>query len=245
MLRTGDGFKVADCDAQDDVSIEAPWLARSDAAMGVVLGPQDDHFLRDAIDAFLAATWTLTAQADRMAYKLDGPEIASARGHDIVSDGVALGAVQVAGDGRPMVLMADRQPTGGYTKIAHVCRADIAQLAQLRPGESCSFTACDVEEARAALLALRERIAGTGNRLVPLRGRAERGCVGVRQSRRRALPTRCGISADGTPGAPPRFNRKRGDDHEDHRRSRALLRARRHGCGARAKPARQARRAEG
>ena len=169
MLRAGDGFQVAPCEPQDDAAIEAPWLARSDAAIGVVLGPQDDHFSRDAIDTFLAATWTLTAQADRMAYKLDGPEIAAAHGHDIVSDGVALGAVQVAGDGRPMVLMADRQPTGGYTKIAHVCRADLGRLAQLRPGESCRFVARGVEEARTALLALRDRIATTADRLAPLR----------------------------------------------------------------------------
>ena len=169
MLRAGDRFEVAASDPQDDVAIEAPWLARSDVAIGVVLGPQDDHFARAAIDAFLAASWTLTAQADRMAYKLEGPKIAPARDFNIVSDGVALGAIQVAGDGQPMVLMADRQPTGGYTKIATVRRAAIARLAQLRPGESCRFAACEVEDARTALLDLRKRIATTADRLVALR----------------------------------------------------------------------------
>ena len=130
-LRAGDRLAIAAAAPQDDVAIEAPWLAWRAAPFGVVLGPQDDHFAAAAIDAFLEATYTLTAQADRMAYKLEGPKIAHARGHDIVSDGVALGAIQVAGDGQPMVLMADRQPTGGYTKLAHVCRADIGRLAQL------------------------------------------------------------------------------------------------------------------
>ena len=169
MLRAGDRFEVAAGAPQDDVAIEAPWLARDAAAIGVVLGPQDDHFAQATIDAFLAATWTLTAQADRMAYKLDGPKIAHARDFNIVSDGVAPGAIQIAGDGQPMVLMADRQPTGGYTKIATVGRADIARLAQLRPGESCRFEVRDVEAARSALLDLRNRIATTANRLVALR----------------------------------------------------------------------------
>ena len=168
VLRAGDRFEVEPCAPQDDVAIEAPWLARRDAPLGVILGPQDDHFAQDALDAFLAATWTLTAQADRMAYKLEGPKIA-ARVHDIVSDGVALGAIQIAGDGQPMVLMADRQPTGGYAKIAHVARADIGRLAQLRPGESCRFARLDAEAAATSLLDLRTKIAKTRDRLAPLR----------------------------------------------------------------------------
>ena len=168
-VRAGDHFTIAAAGPQDDVAIEAPWLAQRDAPLGLVLGPQDDHFSAEAIAAFLGATWTLTSQADRMAYKLDGPKIAHARGHDIVSDGVALGAIQVAGDGQPMVLMADRQPTGGYTKIAHVCRADIGRLAQLRPGETCRFARLTLEEARAALLALRAKLATARDRLMPLR----------------------------------------------------------------------------
>jgi 5-oxoprolinase (ATP-hydrolysing) subunit C len=167
-LQAGDRLTVAAAAPQDDVAIEAPWLAHADAPLGVVLGPQDDHFEADAVDAFLAATWTLTPQADRMAYKLDGPKIA-AKTHDIVSDGVALGAIQIAGDGKPMVLMADRQPTGGYAKIAHVTRANIGRLAQLRPGESCHFVRVDAEAARMTLLDLRAKIARTGDRLAPLR----------------------------------------------------------------------------
>ncbi len=71
-----------------------------------------------------------------MAYRFKGPEIAHARGYDIVSDGVALGAIQIPGDKQPLVLMADRQPTGGYPKLGHVARADIGRLAQMRPGET-------------------------------------------------------------------------------------------------------------
>ena len=169
VLQAGDRFAAAAAAPQDDAAIEADWLARSDAPIGVVLGPQDDYFSEATIAAFLEATFTLTARADRMAYKFEGPKIEHARDYNIVSDGVALGAIQVAGDGQPMVLMADRQPTGGYTKIAHVCRADIGRLAQLRPGETCRFAQLDTEAARRALLDLRARIATTRDRLAPLR----------------------------------------------------------------------------
>ncbi len=169
-LRAGDVLITgAAPGVMDDVAIEAAWLARSEAPIRVVLGPQDDHFTADTIAAFAEATFTLTQAADRMAYKFDGPAVPHAKDFNIVSDGVALGAIQIAGDGQPLVLMADRQPTGGYAKIAHVCRADIGRLAQLRPGETCRFQPVDVASARTALLALEDAIAGTATWLTPLR----------------------------------------------------------------------------
>ena len=168
-LRAGDTLPVASAVDLDDGVIEAPWLAATDAKIRVVLGPQDDHFDSPAIAGFLDATWTLTGTADRMAYKLDGPPVPHAKDFNIVSDGVALGAVQIAGDGKPMVLMADRQPTGGYTKIAHVCRADIGRVAQLRPGGALRFAAVDPAIARQALIELEDRVTAMGQRLAPLR----------------------------------------------------------------------------
>ena len=85
-----------------------------------------------------------------MAYRLEGPPLAHRFGHDIVSDGLAMGAIQIPGDGAPLVLMADRQPTGGYPKIAHVIGADLPALAQKRPGEDIRFTQASLEEAVAA-----------------------------------------------------------------------------------------------
>src|SRR2546423_3270873 len=107
--------------------------------------------------------------ADRMAYRFDGPEFASARGYDIVSDGIALGAIQIPGDKKPLVLMADRQPTGGYPKLGSIARADIGRLAQMRPGETCRFKMVSTMEAREALLRLQEEVAETISCLRPLR----------------------------------------------------------------------------
>ncbi len=173
MLRAGDVLPAASAEERDGASfeatIDAPWLAREPDPFRVVLGPQDDYFTVETLGAFFEGQFTLTPAADRMAYRLKGPDIAHARGYDIVSDGVALGAIQIAGDKKPLVLMADRQPTGGYPKLGHVARADIGRLAQMRPGETCGFRAASVAEARAALLQREDEIATTQKRLRPLR----------------------------------------------------------------------------
>ena len=169
-LRAGDRLAAGiDPGAMEDAEICAPWLARSEAPIRIVLGPQDDYFSCETIAAFCAEPYRLTGMADRMAYRFEGPPLTHAKDFNIVSDGVALGAIQVAGDGQPLVLMADRQPTGGYAKIAHVCRADIGRLAQLRPDETCRFAAVSVEDARAALLTMEDRIGDTAAQLTPLR----------------------------------------------------------------------------
>lgn len=173
MLRAADVLAAAPVRERDgadfEATIDAPWLAPALDPFRVVLGPQDDYFTDASVSAFFAGTFTLTPVADRMAYRFDGPEITAARGHDIVSDGVALGAIQIPGDRKPLVLMADRQPTGGYPKLGHIARADIGWLAQMRPGETCRFRKASVSEARAALLRLEDEIATTPRRLRPLR----------------------------------------------------------------------------
>jgi 5-oxoprolinase (ATP-hydrolysing) subunit C len=173
MLRAGDVLPAASTGRLDGASfeatIDAPWLAREPDPFRVVPGPQDDYFTVETLSAFFEGQFTLTPVADRMAYRFDGPQITHARGYDIVSDGVALGAIQIAGDKKPLILMADRQPTGGYPKLGHVVRADIGRLAQMRPGETCRFRAVSVPEARTALLAREDEIATTQRRLRPLR----------------------------------------------------------------------------
>lgn len=131
-------------------AIVTPWLDRPLDTIRVVLGPQHDFFADDQISAFLAGPWTVSAKADRMAYYLDGPQLAHARGYNIVSDGIAMGAIQVPGDGRPIVLMADRQSTGGYPKIATIIGPDLGRLAQARPGAAFKFAAVSIDEAVAA-----------------------------------------------------------------------------------------------
>ncbi|HMF06553.1 MAG TPA: biotin-dependent carboxyltransferase family protein [Methylocella sp.] len=171
-LRSGDVLPVASTGAQCgenfEAAMDAPWLERQGGPLRVVLGPQDDYFTEESLSVFFSNEFALTAMADRMAYYFDGPEIISAKGYDIVSDGIALGAIQIPGDKRPLVLMADRQPTGGYPKLGVVARADIGRLAQMRPKDMCRFKMVSAEEARAALLQLEEEITETVSRLRPL-----------------------------------------------------------------------------
>jgi biotin-dependent carboxylase-like uncharacterized protein len=170
MLQAGDHLPVAaSLPVQMEAEIAAPWLARDDKALRVVLGPQQDYFSEEALANFFSAEYQLTHEADRMAYRLAGPHIAHAGDFNIVSDGIALGAIQIAGDGQPLVLMADHQPTGGYPKLGHVARADIGRLAQMRPGEHCRFAPIGVDEARAAFLEADDAIGETQRYLRPLR----------------------------------------------------------------------------
>ncbi|KAA0018138.1 biotin-dependent carboxyltransferase family protein [Salinicola corii] len=109
----------------------------------VGLGPQSDFFSRAKIARFFSAEWTISTLADRMGYRLTGPVLASARGHNIVSDALMTGSVQIPGDGQPIIAMNDRGTTGGYPKIATVIRADMARLGQMKPGDRLRFEAID------------------------------------------------------------------------------------------------------
>jgi biotin-dependent carboxylase-like uncharacterized protein len=112
---------------------------QNQSELRVILGPQDDYFTEEGIHTFLRSEYTISIKADRMGYRLEGPHIEHKARADIISDGIPLGAVQVPGDGLPIVLLVDRQTTGGYTKIAVVITADINKLAQAKPGDKVRF----------------------------------------------------------------------------------------------------------
>jgi biotin-dependent carboxylase-like uncharacterized protein len=115
----------------------------------VIIGPQVDAFTEDGVRAFLNSEYQVSPTADRMGYRLQGPAIAHRESADNVSDGIVLGAVQVPADQQPIVMMADRQTTGGYPKIAVVASADVPLLAQCLPGKgSVRFRETSVEEAQ-------------------------------------------------------------------------------------------------
>ena len=139
----------------------------------VVLGPQDDHFTAAAIATLCGADFVVTPEADRMGLRLDGPALEHRRGHDIVSDGTAAGALQVPGSGRPVLLLADRQTTGGYPKIGVVCTADLPRAGQLRPGDRVRFAAIDVAAAQAARREHEAALASLIGGIVPIDARPD------------------------------------------------------------------------
>lgn len=154
----------------------------SEVTARVILGPQDDHFTPESIELFLSSAYRVSSVSDRMGYRLEGPKLKHQAGPDIISDAIPPGAVQVPGHGTPIVMLADRQTTGGYTKIATVISADLRVLAQLRPGDSVSFKAVPAAEAvaalkeqEAALRAIREQ----PERTIERRGRASPSAEGL------------------------------------------------------------------
>jgi len=133
--------------AETERSLREPPMPH-DAPLRVVLGPQDDYFTPDALVTFLSADYSVTHQMDRLGYRLSGPLLAHAKGWNIISDGYVAGSIQVPGSGEPIVLLADAQPPGGYPKIATIITADLARLAQSRPGRTVRFEAVGIEAAQ-------------------------------------------------------------------------------------------------
>lgn len=123
-----------------------------------VVGPQNDMFTEDAIRTFFTAEYTVSASSDRMGIRLEGPALEAADGTDIISDGIALGSIQVPSDGKPIMLIADHQTTGGYAKIATVISADIALAGQLAPGNKVKFSEISVEKAQEIAVEKRRRL---------------------------------------------------------------------------------------
>lgn len=120
---------------------EAESFAAKKVFVRTVLGPQDDYFTEKGIQTFLHAPFTVTQDSDRMGCKLSGDKIEYRDTVDIVSDGIVFGSVQVPRSGNPIVMLADRQTTGGYAKIATVISADLPLLAQAAPGTEIYFQA--------------------------------------------------------------------------------------------------------
>ncbi len=122
-----------------------------EATVRVVMGPQDDHFTEKGRRTFLTETYRVTQEIDRMGYRLEGPKIEHREGADIISDGIPLGAIQIPGHGSPIVMLNDRQTTGGYPKIAAVISTDLYRVGQAKPGDRLTFQAISRSEAVARL----------------------------------------------------------------------------------------------
>ena len=169
-LRAGDELPLASATPGGPELTLAPPPLEPDAPIRVVLGPQADHFGEEAVSAFLSSTYAVSAEADRMGYRLSGTVIPHLRGFNIVSDGIVAGSVQVPGSGVPIVMMADHQTTGGYPKIATVISPDLRILAQRRTGAAVRFEAISIEEAQDLARDHAQLVSGLAARAVPARG---------------------------------------------------------------------------
>jgi antagonist of KipI len=117
------------------------------ARIGAMTGPQEHMFTAHAYDTLFRSRFTITQSSNRMGYRLEGPVLRHEGPADILSDATPIGSIQVPASGQPILLMADRQTTGGYPKIATVIGADMPIAGQLAPGDWIEFRRCTREEA--------------------------------------------------------------------------------------------------
>jgi biotin-dependent carboxylase-like uncharacterized protein len=135
-------------------------LPAGGARVRVLLGPHDGMFTAEAVETLLRARFTVTPQSNRMGYRLDGEPLRHVDRADILSDATPMGSLQVPSSGQPILLMADRQTTGGYPKIATVITADFPRAGQLAPGDWIEFAGCARADALDALKRQEARLSG-------------------------------------------------------------------------------------
>jgi biotin-dependent carboxylase-like uncharacterized protein len=131
----------------------SPWRLR------VLWGPQDDHFSEEGRQVFATAAFSVSPDSDRTGIRLKGPAVERKPGleESIISEGILPGAIQVPGDGQPIVILGETA-SGGYRKIATVISADLARLGQITPGDEVSFEAVAVDEAVQALREMEDKL---------------------------------------------------------------------------------------
>lgn len=123
-----------------------------------IKGSEYERFDNDSLKKFFSTPYTITTHADRMGYRLDGESISLKDPFELLSEGVTFGTIQVPSNGQPIILMADRQTTGGYPKIGQVITADLPSLAQMQTNDQIYFKEVTLEDAQWALIHQEKKI---------------------------------------------------------------------------------------
>ncbi len=147
-LSEGDHFtNHSDKKIQNSQQLKSPPVFHDKEILRIVFGPQEDRFFENSLRELLDSEYQITPDSDRIGCRLAGSKMIHKDGPDVISDGNTFGAIQIPGNGEPIILLADRGTTGGYTKIASVISADWSKLAQLIPGCTVKFQQVTLEEA--------------------------------------------------------------------------------------------------
>jgi len=121
---------------------------KSSRPVRFIWGPQDKAFSKEVLETFTSTPYTVSNESDRMGYRLQGESLKHITGADIISEFQTAGAIQVPGNGQPIILMADCGTSGGYTKIGCIIGVDMPYIAQKKPGDQILFQAVDVTYAQ-------------------------------------------------------------------------------------------------
>lgn len=160
VLKAGDVLSIGSPLPTNIIGIESENFYDYDSGiikLRVVLGPQEDFFTDKGIETLFSNEFIVTNNSDRMGYTLEGAKLEHKDSADIISDGIAMGAIQVPSKGNPIIMMADRQTTGGYTKIGNVITVDLPKIAQAKPGDKIVFEKVNFLEAQNLFKQLEEK----------------------------------------------------------------------------------------
>lgn len=149
-LATGDILDIGECSTSFKPRVANKYqihVYKDNLLARVVAGPEANHFTIGGLAVFLGSEFELSSQCDRMGYRLMGKRIEHSLSSDIISSGIAFGTIQVPAHGEPIIMMADRQTTGGYARIANIISADLPYLGQLQPGDKIRFEEIDLPKA--------------------------------------------------------------------------------------------------
>lgn len=164
MLKKGDYFQIgaqpemANCfiqDLQKDERIKTKWAISNSVLpkykkhpkLRVIADFEYNQFTEESRKAFFTKEYKVSNHADRMGYRVEGEVLNRIEEKEILSSPVTFGTIQVPNGGQPIILMADRQTTGGYPRIGNIISVDLPLLAQLKPGDYVSFEKITLEEA--------------------------------------------------------------------------------------------------
>ncbi len=163
-LRRGDFLHTSNSSSSlDKLGLRFPsdWIPslEREVLLRVIPGPQDHHFTGKGFQTLTSSSYEVTRQCDRMGVRLEGPGIErrSDVEESIISEGLISGAIQVPGDGKPIIILTELV-TGGYTKIATIVSTDLHRVAQLKPGDRVKFKPISIEEAHDLLKEQEERL---------------------------------------------------------------------------------------
>ena len=164
-LRKDDRVETFDLPLADPVTdVEIPRSmpaaeVESVTPLRIIPGEHWSSFGVEAQSVLSQASYRIGLQSDRMGYRLEGPALLRSTPAELISEAVSFGTIQVPPDGQPIVLMAERQTTGGYPKMAHVISVDLPMLAQMAPQQSVRFVPVTLEEAQVLYLEREEKLA--------------------------------------------------------------------------------------
>jgi antagonist of KipI len=133
-----------------DWSISSEFISsyQQKQAIRVIPGTEYELFSEESRGQFVNQPFKVSSQSDRMGYRLEGPSLHLEEEFNMISEAVVFGTIQVPSNGQPIILLADRQTTGGYPRMGYIASVDLPLIAQTKPGGEVTFTMISHEQAQ-------------------------------------------------------------------------------------------------